>query len=301
MKSLPKNSKNLTPMKNLIWYFTLLIALVFTACQGHSSDYSPASKQADSYHVAEEAAEMDGSYQVKTVSNKSDDASRITEETKIKPKIIRDASVSLQVEDYKAARKVIDAAISTAEAYITLEDESKSGYSWQNNLVIRVSSEKFDGLLEALEKVAIYTDHKRINAKDVTAEFIDIEARLNNRKQVEKRFQEILQQAKSVKDILEVENEIRKIREEIDAAEGRLKYLRDQVSFSTINLTYYEKLDYEAAPKRSYFTKVTKAVGEGWEGFLEFTIAFMYAWPFWIVLGIAILLFRKWSMNKKQD
>ncbi|MFK7905223.1 MAG: DUF4349 domain-containing protein [Chitinophagales bacterium] len=287
-------------MKNLIWYFTLLITLVFTACQGHSSDYSPSSKQAD-YHVAEEAAEMDGSYQVKTVSNQNVDASRITEETKVKPKIIRDASVSLQVEDYKEARKAIDTAISTAEAYITLEDESKSGYSWQNNLVIRVSSEKFDGLLEALEKTAIYTDHKRINAKDVTAEFIDIEARLNNRKQVEKRFQEILQQAQNIKDILEVENEIRKIREEIDAAEGRLKYLRDQVSFSTINLTYYEKLDYEAAPERSYFTKVTKAVGEGWEGFLEFTIAFMYAWPFWIVLGVLIWFGRRWRANRKKE
>ncbi len=288
-------------MKNLIWYSTLLLALIFTACHSNA-EYAPsmASKEADSYAVDESAA-MDGDYQVQTVSNQKGDASRITEETKIKPKIIRDASLSLQVEDYKEARKAIDAAISTAEAYITLEDESKSGYSWQNNLVIRVSSEKFDVLLQDLEKTAIYTDHKRINAKDVTAEFIDIEARLNNRKQVEKRFQEILQQAKSIKEILEVENEIRKIREEIDASEGRLKYLRDQVSFSTIKLTYYEKLDYEAAPERSYFTKVTKAISEGWEEFLGFTIAFMYAWPFWIVLGIVIWLMIKWSAKKKKE
>ncbi|MGB1243470.1 MAG: DUF4349 domain-containing protein [Chitinophagales bacterium] len=292
-------------MKNIIWYSFLLFTLIFTACMSDAS-YTPsiASKEG-SYntpvgYIAEEALEMDMAYKTQTVSNKKGDANRITEETKIKPKIIRDATVSLQVENYKESRKAIDVAISTAEAYITLEDESKSGYSWKNNLVIRVSSQKFDVLLEALEKTAIYTDHKRINAKDVTAEFIDIEARLNNRKQVEKRFQEILQQAKSIKEILEVENEIRKIREEIDASEGRLKYLRDQVSFSTINLTYYEKLDYEAAPERSYFTKITRAIGEGWEGFLEFTIAVMYAWPFWIGLGIVTWFLRRWWGNRKQ-
>ncbi|MEZ4883692.1 MAG: DUF4349 domain-containing protein [Chitinophagales bacterium] len=285
-------------MKNLIWYCCFVWMFAVVACSHGSDQYAPSiAKDAGNYE--NDAYNEEATYEAKVVStDQIADGSRITEETKTQPKIIKDASIRYRVEDYKEARKTIDEAIAAVEAYITLEDESKSGYSWENNLVIRVSSEKFDNLLEALEKIAIYTDHKRINAKDVTAEYIDIEARLNNRKQVEKRFQEILQQAKNIKEILDVENEIRKIREEIDAAEGRLKYLRDQVSYSTINLTYYEQLDYEAAPERSYFTKISKAIGEGWDGFLEFTIAIMYAWPFWIVLGVLIWFFRRWWTNR---
>ncbi len=288
-------------MKNIIWYSSFILVIVLSACGGSSSDFSYAPSMEKRVDIGESDgyAEEAATYDAQTVSNEGGgDASRITEQTKVQPKIIRDASIRMQVEEFKQAGTAIDEAIAKHEAYVTLEDESKSGYSWENNLIIRVSSEKFDALLEDLTKLAIYTDHKRINAKDVTAEYIDIEARLNNRKQVEKRFQEILQQAKNIKEILDVENEIRKIREEIDAAEGRLKYLRDQVSFSTINLTYYEKLEYEAAPERSYFTKIGKAIGEGWEGFLEFTIAIMYAWPFWIVLGVLIWLFRKWWRNR---
>lgn len=290
-------------MKNLISYSCFVLVILMAACSDSKMDmnYAPASEKsyAESDGYVEER-EQATTYDVQTVSNEGGEASRITDQTKVKPKIIRDASMRMQVETYKTARTAINEAIAKHEAYVTVEDESKSGYSWENNMVIRVSSEKFDALLEDLTQLAIYTDHKRINAKDVTAEYIDIESRLENRKKVEKRFQEILQQAKNIKEILDVENEIRKIREEIDAAEGRLKYLRDQVSFSTINLTYYQKLDYEAAPERSYFTKVGKAVGEGWDGFLEFTIAILYAWPFWILLVAVVWLVRGWWKKRKK-
>ena len=293
-------------MKNLIWYCSFFLILLMTACSG-LSDYSlkrqgAVGKESHTHMWAEDEEVMEsGTFDVKFASTEKDASNRVTEQTKVKPKIIKDASVRCQVEDHKEARQAIDAAISASGAYVSSEDESKSGYSWQNNMVIRVSSEKFDGLLTELEKIAIYTDHKRINAKDVTAEYIDIEARLNNRKQVEKRFQEILKQAKNIKEILQVENEIRKIREEIDAAEGRLKYLRDQVTFSTINLTYYEKLDYEAAPERSYFTKIGKAFSEGWDGFLEFTIGMMYAWPFWIAVAVGIWFLRRWWGRRQES
>lgn len=287
------------PKKSILTLLTLTLFIWLSACSNHgapdSYNYSPS--------MAKEAVEQEVDYygdeavdrqemKVKTVANQ--DGGRITEQTKVQPKIIKNASVRYQVENAKEARSKMNALVESSKAYITSEDESKSGYSLENNMVIRVPSENFDDLLVNLVEVAIYIDHKRINAKDVTAEYIDIESRLENRKKVEKHFHEILQKAKTVKEILEVENEIRKIREEIDAAEGRLKYLRDQVSFSTINLSYYEKLDYEAAPERSYFTKIGKAFSEGWKGFLEFTIALMYAWPFWIVFGVLAWLIRRW-------
>ena len=68
---------------------------------------------------------------------------------------------------------------------------------------------------------------------------IDYSAALN-KKQLEKKYLDILTKAKSVKEILEVEKELGKLREDIESVEGRLKYLQNQVSFSTLSINFYK-------------------------------------------------------------
>ena len=80
----------------------------------------------------------------------------------------------------------------------------------------------------------------KIYVKDVTEEYTDVVIRLKNKKEAEKRFLEILKQTKTIKEILDVEEHLREIREEIESKEGRLKFLNDQVSYSTINLSIYQ-------------------------------------------------------------
>jgi hypothetical protein len=89
-----------------------------------------------------------------------------------------------------------------------------------------------------------------------------------------------------VTDILEVEEKLRVIREEIESKEGELKYLNDQVDYSTINLSFHQDFEYTPQDRPGFFGRMATAFGNGWSGFLSFLVGMMYAWPLWLILSI---------------
>ena len=70
---------------------------------------------------------------------------------------------------------------------------------------------------------------KSVNANDVTEQYYDVKIRLENERQVEKRYLELLAQARTVKDILDIEEKLGKVRQEIESKEGRLRFSTDLV------------------------------------------------------------------------
>jgi hypothetical protein len=202
-------------------------------------------------------------------------------------KIIKTANLNIGVNDYYEAKEKVEEIIQSFIAYISQENERNSSNSIRNTLTIRVEQEKFDGLLQALEAEADKVESKTTNANDVTEEFIDMESRLENKKKVEEQYRTLLERADTIEDILRVNEHLRRLREEIEATEGRLKYLSDQSAMSTITLYMhqdYDKISY------GFLYKVKNAFSGGWEGLLGFIIAFLYIWPIWgtalIILGI---------------
>lgn len=218
-----------------------------------------------------------------------------------KQMIIKNASIEFQVEDFEKSTENINNIVKDFNAYIASSNQSNSSYEIENTVVIRLISSKFDSLIEELMKESIYLNYKNITSEDVTEEFIDINVRLKTKKKVEKRFLDILQQARTIEDILAVENQLRVIREEIDAKEGRLKYLKDKVKYSTITLTYYEKIEYLSAPETGFFHKIFKAFKKGWKQLLQFIVGLVYIWPFLIILAGSIYLIRRWLLKRKLE
>ncbi|HEY0030329.1 MAG TPA: DUF4349 domain-containing protein [Bacteroidia bacterium] len=221
---------------------------------------------------------------------------------KMAEKIKKTADINLSVDDYKAARAGIEKIVKAGNAYIGGENEQHSTYSISNSMVIRVSNKEFDGMVSNLTAIASNLNSKNIYLEDVTAQFIDITTRLKTKKEVEKRYLELLQKAVKVSDILEVEGQLRVIREEIEAKEGELKYLNDQVNYSTINLEFHQDFEYTPQNEPGFFGRMGHAFGNGWKGFLSFLIGVVYAWPLWIILGLTayfIVRFIKRKVKKK--
>ncbi len=106
---------------------------------------------------------------------------------------------------------------------------------------------------------------KEIDARDVTDQFIDLETRLASKRNYLKRYNDLLAKAKTVKDILEIEEKIRGIEEEIESTTGRLKYLGDLVNYSTLDLVISEPKNYKyQSPKRDRFaTRLKYSVLKG--------------------------------------
>ena len=217
---------------------------------------------------------------------------------KIAEKIKKTADVNISVEDYKVARVAIDKIVKTGNGYISGENEQNSTYSISNSMTIRVANKDFDAMVSNIAGVASHVNSKNIYMEDVTAQFVDITARLKTKKEVEKRYLDLLNKAVKVTDILEVEEHLRMIREEIEAKEGQLKLLNDQVAYSTINLNFSQSFEYTPQDEPGFFGRMGHAFGNGWKGFLSFLIGLVYVWPLWLILGLTAYFLVKFIKRK---
>ena len=297
-------------MKTMKLISIFLFCIVLTSCMNKSFQ-----EQADTGLSGGENFAL-GSY---TQSDKSGDYAESEEETTkdisnlpsgskheesiiIPEKIIKTASVGIEIEDYKTKIITIREIVKANNAYISTEDEKNYSNSIYNNIIVRVKSEDFEKLIELLTNEALKVTYKNINSQDVTEEFVDIAARLKTKREVEKRYTEILKQAKTIREILDIEEELRQIREEIEAKEGRLKHIDDRANYSTVSLFYYELLDYKYIPQKNpgFFERLAKALHSGWTGLVTILIGIFYLWPLWLVLGIGFYFFRRYLKRTKK-
>ncbi|TAG53634.1 MAG: DUF4349 domain-containing protein [Cytophagales bacterium] len=286
-------------MKNLIRSLIIFGLSAFSCSKSEnrsgldmSNAVSSSSYASDNMAVQEEAMISDAVEVPKPLENNS----KISENTE--QKIIKTASVRFQVEDFKKSAEKLKRIAKDFGGINTSYNENNNGYNIEASFIVRITNSKFDTLLNALQTESIYLNYKNINAEDVTEEFIDIESRLKNKKAVEQKYLEILKKASRIDDILAVENQIRIIREEIEAKEGRLKYLKDRIAYSTINLTFYQNLENYQAPDISFWSKIKSSFSDGWSSIQNLGLWIVSIWPF-VILVIIIFYFVKKKWKKK--
>ncbi|WP_179344593.1 DUF4349 domain-containing protein [Winogradskyella ursingii] len=215
-------------------------------------------------------------------------------------KLIKTSFLSFETQDLDKTYKDLASTISKYKGYIQ-DDASTKGYNQiSRRLVVRIPIEDFQNTIDAISSNVEFFDTKQISSKDVTEEFIDLEARLKAKKTLEARYLELLKKANNVKEILEIERELSNIREEIEAKQGRLKYLQNKVSLSTITIEFYKRTT-ETGVTKSYGSKMWNAIVSGFDGLSVFFLGILYIWPFIIIIIIAFFLIRKWiaKRNKK--
>ena len=216
-------------------------------------------------------------------------------------KIIKDARIGLKVDNYKNYRTRLDSIIYRLNGYISNDNLDKNDYSINCNLSIRMPADNLETFLSLLENGDVKLLYKNVSARDVTEEFIDVEARLKTKKEVEKRYVQLLSRANSIKDILEIEEKLRIIREEIEAKEGRLKYLKNQVAFSTIYLQVTQELEYKYEPvkEKNFWQRLWKSMDRGWKGFIAFLLFLVRIWPV-IIIGLVTFYYIRRIRRKKR-
>jgi hypothetical protein len=220
---------------------------------------------------------------------------------KVPAMIIKTADISMQVEKYDGSRSRILDIIKKHNAYVGSENQTNNHYNISNIMVIRVKAADFDALVEELLKEAIYVESKKINAEDVTAEFVDVNARLKSKKEAEAQYLDIMKKARTINEILDVQQYLRTIREEIESYEGRLKYLNDKVSYSTVNLSFYEKSNaLQIEPGRSFGSRFVEALDWGWKGLVSFFLGLIYIWPLLLITIIGLWLMARLIKRAKK-
>lgn len=269
-------------MKYAILMFSILI---FGACKDRATMRYGYSPNSDGY--SEEANRKD---YVFAQANQSQ-SSPVTFERKL----IKNGSIEFEVRDVGATKKSITQLTSDFGGYISSDNQNNYSGTPRYEQTVRVPSEKLDEFMSKVEDLARNVDAKNISTQDVTEEFIDVETRLKTKKALEERYLELLKQARAVKDLVEVETQLANVRAEIESMEGRLKYLNNQVSFSTVTVTYYQAV----SGNNSFGYRLSRTFGAGWDNFLSFIIGLFEAWPFVIIAGLVIWLFVRWRRSRR--
>lgn len=237
-----------------------------------------------------------------SISNAPQATEKIANYKVDKKKIIRDGRLGLKVSDLGKAKSEIDALVNYFGGYYANESLDNSDYESSYQLKIRIPSVSLDPFILKIETGNGQITYKEIDARDVTADFIDLETRLANKRNYLKRYNDLLKQAKSVKDILEIEEKTRIIEEEIESSAGRLNYLSDLVAFSTLDLRITKVKEFRFTPKdRDQFTERFKqSLSNGWNGFIDFLLLLIRLWPFWIIVVIIVSIW-KWVKQRKKS
>lgn len=189
---------------------------------------------------------------------------------------------------------MVDSTLKQFDAYYENENFQAQTYRSTYYLTIRIPSEHFESFLKKLETGGGKIISKEIAARDVTDQYVDIAIRLNNNRNYLKRYQQLLKRANSIKDILEIQEKIRKIEEEIESRTGRLKYFDDRVRFSTLRMELYQPIEVVVEEKaRDFGQQVVDAVADGFDALLDFMLFLLSNWSFILILGLV------WTLRKR--
>jgi hypothetical protein len=214
-------------------------------------------------------------------------------------KIIKIANIRFETDNLLEESKKIEKLVAKNNGIIQNDNSQKNEYNAYKNYTIRIPSTNFDSFIKQLDANVNYYDEKEIAQSDVTEEFIDLNARLFTKKQLENRYLQLLSKAKNVSEMLEIEQQLSVIREEIEAKTAQLKFLENQVSMSTITLEIYTNNPSEKGLSQSYFEKIWNQIKEGFDNLLSFLLGLISIWPFILIFVIGLVLVRRRIKHKK--
>jgi len=227
-------------------------------------------------------------------------------------KIIRNAEISIQVEDFnrqlEAIQKMVDETggyIEGSNSYIRKHGTTEDDRDFmEGNVVIRIPSSEFTGCLERVSGLGKVTN-RSTDGSDITLRYMDTEARLKSLEVQQDRLLAILERATEVEDILKIETELNRVRSELERHATQLRGWDNLVQYSTIRI-FMTEVD----PKDTHVS--TLQVGSLWDrmkrGFIRTTNAIMdmieyiivgigYGLPVMVLVGAGLLVW--WRLKRK--
>jgi hypothetical protein len=225
----------------------------------------------------------------------------------IERKIIRNADLTIEAAAPEEAMTKINQLAESKGGFVVESQQSSSDAKTATRdvvtMTVRVPAARFGETLDEIRRTAGRVILESVKGEDVTEEFIDIEARLKTKKALEQQFLEIMKQAKSVEDALNVQTELADVRGEIEKIEGRRRFLENQSSLSTIKVRLQTPTAF-SANSSGFSSQLTQALGKGFDaalGFILGLVTFVVAiLPFLLVVVLPLVLVIRYFLKKQQ-
>ncbi|MNO50181.1 hypothetical protein D3C76_405500 [compost metagenome] len=164
-------------------------------------------------------------------------------------KLIYTANVTMEVKDYGKAQSDIRNLVTLAGGYIVEFSEGSSYNEEGGNFTIKVPASGFSTFLDRLDKLEHEDMQRSIQGQDVSEEYVDLESRLKVKLAMEERYLKFLNEATKTTQIVEFVNELERIQTEIEQIRGRMRFIDNSVTFSTIEIRLYQPYSVIVADK----------------------------------------------------
>ncbi|GKU78356.1 DUF4349 domain-containing protein [Paenibacillus sp. L3-i20] len=151
-------------------------------------------------------------------------------------KIIYSANIVMEVKELKEASKKIRDAIHLSGGYILEFNDNRNEGEIGARYSIKVPAQGFMSFVDAISQIQNKHFEQSLAGRDVTEEYVDLEARLNAKKLVEERLVVMMEKATKVDDLLKFSTQLGAIQEEIEGIKGKIRYLDNNVAYSTVEL-----------------------------------------------------------------
>jgi hypothetical protein len=155
--------------------------------------------------------------------------------------VIRDGSISMVVEDTRAAQQSIQhmvAEMAGEGAFVVSSEEGGGieGSSPYITMAIRVPATRFDEVMDRLARLAVEVRNRTQSGQDVTEEYVDLQARLESLEAARQRLLKIMEDARTTDDLLMAEGQLTQREAEIESIKGRVQYLTQSARLSSIQI-----------------------------------------------------------------
>lgn len=184
---------------------------------------------------------------------------------------LRTGQASIEVDSLEAAMAQLRQVARRAGGFVA-DAAVRSGQDQirQATLELKVPSDRFDELTEGLQPIG-RLEFVNVSAEDVSEEFVDLAARAANGRRMEERLIELLRtRTGKLQDVLSVERELARVREEIERIEGRLRYLKANAELSTLSVSLHEPTPIVATRGRG---PIAEAFRDAWRNFVALLAA----------------------------
>ncbi|WP_123039857.1 DUF4349 domain-containing protein [Cohnella candidum] len=225
-------------------------------------------------------------------------------------KVIYKANVAMPVPDYDAAEKKLRDIIHLSGSYVLQFSNSMDAGGKGATYVIKVPADGFSSFIDRLREIEKDLQ-LQMEGSDVTEEYVDLDARLQAKKTAEARLLAFMDKATKSDDLVRFSNELASVQEEIEQIKGRMRYLDQNVAYSTVNVRLYEGTAVRALEKdgqdgfghrlANALTGSAKALGQFGQALLVFLAALLPVAAVVAIVGVpAFILVRRQRNNRKE-
>ncbi|MEH7177345.1 DUF4349 domain-containing protein [Neobacillus vireti] len=228
--------------KVLLFFIPIMLTLSLAACSSSSkSDEAKISSDNTAEFDSVQDNKVEKSESLALDNNAAQDQTLSAEIDVPNQMVIYQADLQLRVKKFEKTLESLEAQVEKYGGYIAESSVSKDGVEQVSGRIsVRIPQQNFQSFLHDAEGLAAEVLQRNISGTDVTEEYVDLESRLKSKRVVEERLTSFMEAAQKTEDLLKISADLAAVQEEIETIQGRMKYLENQTSLSTVHISLYE-------------------------------------------------------------